>query len=82
MGLAAHPGLASRLGLTIGTIHIENPVFLAPMSGITDRPFRRLVAQLGAGLVVSEMTACAALARGRPDMLRRTHSHGVGIHVV
>ena len=82
MGLAAHPGLASRLGLTIGTIHIENPVFLAPMSGITDRPFRRLVAQLGAGLVVSEMTACAALARGRPDMLRRTHSQGVGIHVV
>ena len=82
MGLAAHPGLASRLGLTIGTIHIENPVFLAPMSGITDRPFRRLVAQLGAGLVVSEMTACAALTRGRPDMLRRTHSQRVGIHVV
>jgi tRNA-dihydrouridine synthase B len=83
LGLAAHAGLASRyLGLKIGAIRIENPVFLAPMSGITDRPFRRLVAQLGAGLVVSEMTACAALARGRPDMLRRTHSQGVGIHVV
>jgi nifR3 family TIM-barrel protein len=52
------------------------------MSGVTDSPFRRQVAELGAGLVVSEMTACAALARGRPDMRRRVEAHGAGIHVV
>ena len=42
-------------------------VFLAPMSGITDAPFRRLAERLGAGLVVSEMTACAGLARGERE---------------
>jgi nifR3 family TIM-barrel protein len=52
------------------------------MSGVTDAPFRRLVARLGAGLVVSEMTACAALAAGRPDVLLRTEAHGTGTHVV
>ena len=41
---------------------------LAPMSGITDpQPFRRLAERLGAGLVVSEMTACAGLARGERE---------------
>ena len=82
-GLGAHSGLKPpSLGLEVGPIRIENRVFLAPMSGITDRPFRRLVAELGAGLVVSEMTACAALVGGRRDMLRRTQPQGVGIHVV
>ena len=38
-----------------------NRVVLAPMSGVTDAPFRRLAARLGAGLVVSEMTASAQL---------------------
>jgi tRNA-dihydrouridine synthase B len=52
------------------------------MSGVTDAPFRRLVARLGAGLVVSEMTACAGLIRGRPDALLRTEGQGVGIPVV
>jgi nifR3 family TIM-barrel protein len=52
------------------------------MSGVTDAPFRRLVARLGAGLVVSEMTACAALAAGRPDVVLRTEAHGIGTHVV
>lgn len=41
----------------IGPIHIENPVFLAPMSGVSDLPFRRLVKKFGAGLVFSEMIA-------------------------
>ncbi|MEM7668788.1 MAG: tRNA dihydrouridine synthase DusB [Pseudomonadota bacterium] len=43
--------------LQIGDIAIKNPVLLAPMAGITDRPFRELVAGFGAGLVVSEMVA-------------------------
>jgi len=73
--------------LSIGPIPLANPVLLAPMSGVTDAPFRRLAASLGAGLVVSEMTACAALAgEGRPGQARmarrRIEGHGVGLHVV
>ncbi|MEL6478732.1 MAG: tRNA dihydrouridine synthase DusB [Pseudomonadota bacterium] len=45
--------------LRIGEIEINPPVLLAPMAGITDRPFRELVASFGAGLVVSEMVASA-----------------------
>ena len=41
-------------------IHIADPVFLAPMSGISDLPFRRLVREFGAGLVFSEMIASRA----------------------
>jgi nifR3 family TIM-barrel protein len=55
---------------------------LAPMSGVTDAPFRRLVARFGAGLVVSEMTACSKLAEGRPDAQLRSAGQGVGLHVV
>ena len=66
---------------------LNNAVLLAPMSGVTDAPFRRLAASLGAGLVVSEMTACAALAgtgraaQGRMAR-RRIEDHGTGLHVV
>lgn len=42
---------------TIGHIPVEDPVFLAPMSGVTDLPFRRMVKSFGAGLVFSEMIA-------------------------
>jgi nifR3 family TIM-barrel protein len=68
--------------LAIGTIAMPNPVLLAPMSGVTDAPFRRLVAYLGAGLVVSEMTACAALARGKRNARLRMEGQGAGLHVV
>src|SRR5689334_22529817 len=68
--------------LTIGTIELPNPVILAPMSGVTDAPFRRLVAQLGAGLVVSEMTASADLVEGCPNAILRAEGQGVGVHVV
>ncbi|MDD9362257.1 MAG: tRNA-dihydrouridine synthase, partial [Anaplasma sp.] len=39
----------------------ENPVILAPMSGVTDLPFRRTVRKLGAGLLISEMVASRAM---------------------
>jgi nifR3 family TIM-barrel protein len=52
------------------------------MSGITDAPFRRLAERHGAGLVVSEMTACAALAEGEREARVRSEGRGVGIHVV
>jgi tRNA-dihydrouridine synthase B len=68
--------------LSIGPISLSNPVLLAPMTGITDAPFRRMVAQRGAGLVVSEMTACAALAEGNRNARLRVEDHGAGPHVV
>ena len=52
------------------------------MSGITDAPFRRLCATLGAGLVVSEMTASNDLVNGRPMSRLRCEATGVGPHVV
>lgn len=68
--------------LAIDGIALPNRVILAPMSGITDAPFRRLAERLGAGLVVSEMTACAGLVRGEREAMVRSEGEGVGIHVV
>jgi len=68
--------------LKIGDITVANRVLLAPMSGVTDAPFRRLAATLGAGLVVSEMTASDDLANGRPMSLLRCEATGIGPHVV
>ncbi len=68
--------------LSVGGVRLGHCVLLAPMSGVTDSPFRQQVSQFGAALVISEMTACAALARGRRDMRRRVEAHTGGIHVV
>jgi nifR3 family TIM-barrel protein len=68
--------------LSIDGIAVSVPVVLAPMSGITDAPFRKLAAELGAGLVVSEMTASDDLAQGRPVAQLRCEASGVGPHVV
>jgi nifR3 family TIM-barrel protein len=68
--------------LKIGDIEVAHPVLLAPMSGVTDAPFRRLTAALGAGLVVSEMTASDDLVNGRPMSQLRCEATGVGPHVV
>lgn len=68
--------------LKIGDINVANRVLLAPMSGVTDAPFRRLTAALGAGLVVSEMTASDDLVNGRPMSLLRCEATGIGPHVV
>jgi tRNA-dihydrouridine synthase B len=68
--------------LKIGDVEVANRVLLAPMSGITDAPFRRLAASLGAGLVVSEMTASDDLVHGRPMSVLRCEAAGIGPHVV
>ena len=68
--------------LKIGEIALANRVLLAPMSGVTDAPFRRLTARLGAGLVISEMTASDDLAQGRPISRLRCEAAGIGPHVV
>jgi tRNA-dihydrouridine synthase B len=72
----------STASIAIGSVVVPNRVVLAPMSGVTDAPFRRLAERLGAGLVVSEMTACAGLVRGERDASVRSEGYGVGIHVV
>ena len=51
------------MSIAIGPLTLDDPVILAPMSGVTDMPFRRLVKQHGAGLVVSEMIASEAMIR-------------------
>jgi tRNA-dihydrouridine synthase B len=68
--------------LKIGEIAVASPVLLAPMSGVTDVPFRRLAASLGVGLVISEMTASDDLVGGRPMARLRCEAAGIGPHVV
>ena len=65
--------------LTLGPLAISPPVFLAPLAGITDLPFRRLVAGFGAGLVVSEMIASEEVVRAHPEMRARAEL-GFGEH--
>ena len=74
--------LSAQRGPSIGDITLPNKVILAPMSGITDAPVRRLAADLGAGLVVSEMTASESLVSGDREAQLRADRHGVGIHAV
>ncbi|MEP6826945.1 MAG: tRNA dihydrouridine synthase DusB [Aestuariivirga sp.] len=57
--------------MNIGKVRVRNRVFLAPMSGVTDEPFRMAAHSTGAGLVVSEMVASEELVRQRRDMVRR-----------
>ena len=76
------PDRAGPKPLKIGDIELANRVLLAPMSGVTDAPFRRLAARFGAGLVVSEMTASDDLVQGKPMSRLRCEAAGVGPHVV
>jgi tRNA-dihydrouridine synthase B len=57
------------MGIEIDKIGLADPVILAPMSGVTDMPFRRLVKSYGAGLVVSEMIASEAMIRASRQSL-------------
>jgi tRNA-dihydrouridine synthase B len=68
--------------LAAGDVMLPNRVFLAPMSGVTDTPFRRLAVRLGAGVVISEMIASEALAEGRRDAHLRADGAGLNLHVV
>jgi nifR3 family TIM-barrel protein len=59
-----------------GGVVIDTPVILAPMSGVTDLPFRRIVRELGGGLVVSEMIASWAMVRENRTTLRMAEVDG------
>ncbi|WP_299617072.1 tRNA dihydrouridine synthase DusB [Pelagibius sp.] len=60
------------MAIAIGDLRIDEPVFLAPMSGVTDQVFRRLVKRFGAGLVVSEMIASNAMVRQMQDSVKES----------
>ena len=62
------------MSIRLGTVTLEDPVILAPMSGVTDLPFRRVVKQHGAALVVSEMIASQAAIRETRQSLTMAQS--------
>ena len=68
--------------LSIGGVIPRNRAFLAPMSGVTDVPFRRLAWEFGAGFVVSEMVASEAFTTGQEEMRLKAESAGLPVHVV
>ncbi|CUA99473.1 tRNA dihydrouridine synthase DusB [Pannonibacter indicus] len=68
--------------LKIGPHVLANRAFLAPMSGVSDLPFRKLAARFGAGLVVSEMVACEQLVEGDAETRTRAEGEGLDLHVV
>src|SRR5580658_2582088 len=55
----------------IGDVRIGGRVLTAPMTGVSDLPFRRAASKLGAVYAATEMVACDSFARGRPDVVRR-----------
>jgi nifR3 family TIM-barrel protein len=57
--------------LQIGGATVGGRAWIAPMTGVSDLPFRRAASRLGAAYVATEMVACAEFARGRPDVVRR-----------
>ena len=69
--------------MQIGSYSLTNNLILAPMAGITDRPFRELCKQFGAGLAVSEMVASnPALRHHKRTLLKSDHIGETGIRTV
>ena len=66
----------------IGPVAIRNRVVLAPMSGVTDLPFRQIAWRFGAGLVVTEMVASRELVMNRGESWARLKGAGISPHVV
>ena len=66
------------MSIRLNDIVLDPPVFLAPLAGITDLPFRELVASFGAGLVVSEMIASQDLINAKPGV-REKAELGFGV---
>jgi nifR3 family TIM-barrel protein len=66
--------MSSALKLTSAngrTVEVAGRVWIAPMTGVSDLPFRRAASRLGAAYCATEMVACAEFAKGRPDVVRR-----------
>jgi nifR3 family TIM-barrel protein len=67
------------MSISLGAVTLDPPVILAPMAGISDLPFRQLVAGFGAGLVVSEMVASQEMVQAKPGVRERAEL-GFGEH--
>src|SRR5581483_4416280 len=63
--------MAKLAPIQVGPVRIDTPVILAPMTGVTDRPFRRVVKRYGAGLTVTEMIASQAMIRETRQSLQK-----------
>jgi tRNA-dihydrouridine synthase B len=68
--------------MQIGTFQLPNQFLLAPMAGITDKPFRQLCSQFGAGLTISEMVISNENLQSHPKTLKKADFSGVGLHSV
>ena len=69
--------------MKIGPYTLENNLVLAPMAGVTDRPFRSLCKQFGVGLAISEMVASnPALQKHRRTLLKTDHTGEIGLRAV
>ncbi len=69
--LISAPPMARLAPIQIGPVRIDSPVILAPMTGVTDRPFRKAVKSYGAGLTVTEMIASQAAIRETRQALQK-----------
>ena len=78
----AYWGKSSIAMFHIGSVSLENPVILAPMTGITDLPFRKLAHRLGAGLVISEMVAGELLCKQDKECRRKIANESVSPFVI
>ena len=68
---APEPARTGPRPFRIGPYRLANNLVLAPMAGVSDRPYRSLCRRFGAGLAVSEMVSCDASLRGSPKTIRR-----------
>jgi nifR3 family TIM-barrel protein len=59
------------IGIQVGGVEVAGRAWIAPMTGVSDLPFRRAASRLGATYVATEMVACAEFSKGRPDVVRR-----------
>lgn len=76
--LASEEGLPLAQPLQIGPVEVPNRVFLAPMSGVSDRAFRAIALAAGAGLVISEMVASEQFVRGEDEARLKSEWAGAG----
>ena len=70
-------GAMIQQSFEIGSVQVRNRAILAPMSGISDLPFRRLAWRYGAGLVVTEMVASRELVCDRQESWSRLKGDGI-----
>ncbi len=68
--------------VSIGPLILDNPVFVAPMSGVTDAGFRALARGFGAGATVSEMVASDHYVAGQEETRLRAEGQGIHPHIV